>query len=317
MNENGDSMSRKKLYSTIKEKSVEIIKGKDKSIHIFNYPDEEIKITYDKYNRCCGIVIKSKLPFSHFSKIFYVRKIRFYYNENGFLSKKVDIRKEHKNLMDCLKTEYIYDSNENLKKIQRSFFEENTLIHTETEEYQNVYGEDGILERVYRVFSDGTICKAEISYSEGCKIINIWDNNSQLKYKIVSFLDGTIEEFEFHLPSGELSYSLIKKNSYDGKVLYEIINPINGLYCWKFISQERDTYLNGDTEYPIMRFEIKIYEPILTSKVFLEIIHYLKEKSDMEIYLEILGDWYCVPQHEAELIHQISIEYNINYFFLV
>ena len=50
---------------------------------------------------------------------------------------------------------------------------------------------------------------------------------------------------------------------------------------------------------------------------FLEIIHYLKEKSDMENYLEKFGDWYCVPQHEAELIHKLSIEYNINYFFLV
>jgi len=310
-------MSRKIIYSTIKKKSVNIINEKEKTIHIYKYPNEEIKIVYDKYNRRCGIILKSKFLFSHFPKIFYVRKIRFYYNENGFLSKKMDLRKEHKNLVDCLKTKYVYDSNENLKKIQRSFFEENTLIHTETEEYQNVYGADGTLERVYRILSEGNICKTEISYSEGSKIIDIWDVNSQLKYKIFSLLDGITERFEFYLPSGELSYLLIKRNADDGKILYEMINPMNGLYCWKLLSQERDIYLNGDTEYPIMRFEIKIYEPILTSKVFLEIIHYLKEKSDMEIYLEILGDWYCVPQHEAELIHQISIEYNINYFFLV
>lgn len=310
-------MSRKKLYSTIKKKSVKILKEKDKSIHIFNYPDEEVKVIYDKYNRCCSIFIKSRFRFSHFTKKIYVRKIRFYYNENGFLSKKVDIRKEHENLVDCLKTEYVYDSNENLKKIQRSFFEENALIHTETDEYQNVYGANGALEGVYRIFSEGNICKTEVSYSEGRKILNIWDINSQLKYKITSFLDGTTENFEFHLPSGELSYRLIKKNSDDGKVLYEIINPMNGLYCWKLLSQKRDSYFNGDTENPIMRFEIKLYEPILTSKVFLEIIDYLKERSDVEIYLEILGDWYCVPQHEAELIHEISIEYNINYFFLV
>lgn len=316
MNENGDSVSRKKLYSTIKKKSVKILKEKDKSIHIFNYPDEEVKVTYDKYNRCCSIIIKSRSSFSHFPKIFYVRKIRFYYNENGFLFKKVDMRKDHKKLVNSLETEYVYDFSENLKKIRRNFFENNALIHIDTEEYQNVYGADGTLERVYRVFSEGTICKAEISYSEGNKIISIWDINSQLKYKIVSFLDGTTENFKFHLPSGELSYSLIKKNSYDGKVLYEIINPMNGLYCWKLISQERDTYLKGDTEYPLMRFEIKLYEPILTSKVFLEIIHYTKVKSDLETFLQIHGDWFCVPQHEAEQIYELSLEYNVNYLFV-
>ena len=316
MTENGDSMSRFKLCSRIKKKSIKIIKEKDRSIHIFNYPDEEIKITYDKYNRCCGIVIKSRLAFSHFVRTIYVRKKRFYYNENGFLSKKVEMRKNEHKKVDSLETEYVYDSSENLKKIRKSYFENNVLYHIETEEYQNVYGADGILERVYRIFSGGNICKTEISYSKGSKIINIWDINSKLKYKIVSFFDGTTENFEFHLPSGELSYSLIKKNSYDGKVLYEIINPMNGLYCWKLISQERDTYLNGDREYPSMRFEIKLYEPILTSKVFLEIIHYTKEKSDLEIFLLIHGDWFCLPHHEAELIYELSIEYNVRYFFV-
>lgn len=293
------------------------IKEEDNPAYVYNYPDEEVKINLDKYNRCCGINVRSWVPMDHFPKMLLDRKIRFHYNEKGYLTKILDMRKEYNEIASRIETAYFYDSYDSLEKIQRSYFEENNEIYVETREYQNIYHTDGTLEKINTIYPKGNICKANISYLDGEKTTCVWDENSEIKYKIISSTDGTLEKMDFYLPNGELSYSLMKKRAYDGTVLCERINPMKGKYIWKLLNQKQDSYEIDGKVIPIMQFEIKLYEPVFTSEMFLELLQFALEKSDTEISLHISGDWYCVPQKEAEQIYEMSLQYSVDYKFIV
>lgn len=149
------------------------------------------------------------------------------------------------------------------------------------------------------------------------KKVTVWHENGELKNDIIIYQNEIMEKMEFYLSRGELSYVLIKEKARDGTILCKKLNPMNGKYCWVLFSLEKESYINNNVVHSYMIFEIKIFEPIFTEKIFLEILHYAMEKTDVEITLLIGGDFFCVPQIEAERIYQTSLKYKVSYHFII
>lgn len=260
-----------KIYKRKKRCVVETQNEGNNTIQIYHEIDQKIRIQKDQYGKYTNVNITSYLPYGHFPKYHYIKKVQVVYDEIGYVSDFQYTFISGKNKF-CQKKHYIYDENHFPAMIDIYYIENNEIVCQENIKFHATYTSDG-------------------------NCINIAKQKDGKNIGIVLRVCQKSEDvYEIFLPTGLLSCSLIKAKIYNDVRLCKIENLYHGKYLWRLLDHTKSLHHFDDTSCEVDSFEVMVYEPIFTVDLFSEIYHYAKANTKNKIEIGIYGVLFVIPQ---------------------